>query len=601
VTDSGICFPRFTAGFLQRQDAIVNFTGLKKLLQDISAILDRREKTALWRLILFDVIISVLDIAFLVILLYIVHFYTEVHPTPAKPHSLFSLYERSPLVMMGVFFALFALKNLAGFLVLRLQFRFVYGVASRLSEGNLVQYLDGDLYQYVQVNSSVHMRKINQQPIEFGHYVLGGLQQIVSQSLLILITVMATLLFSPVLFLLLFVILTPPIILTGFLIKRKMSATRKMAKPFSEKSLQYLQESLSGFIESNIYNSKGFFIERYAAYQGKFNEFLGQQQVIQNIPSRLIEVFAIFGFFVLILINSYTGNTNTIQLITIGAFMGAAYKIIPGVVKILNSLGQIRTYGFTVTELAGDLAGEPAGRRDVLRAGEEAAVQTGGRVPRPAGIGSVGFSDVTFRYEDKPVLKDLSFQLERGECIGLSGMSGKGKTTVVNLLLGFSEPCRGVISINGNSTQAEERREYWQHVAYVKQQPFMINDSILRNIVLAEKATDPERLDQVIRAVGLDGVKGVFPEGLDTILTENGRNISGGQRQRIAFARALYKQADLLILDEPFNELDEASEREMLRHCRALAQAGKTILLITHNKESFSFCHKIISLDEPSS
>jgi ABC-type multidrug transport system fused ATPase/permease subunit len=568
---------------LPSECAIVNFAGLKKLLRDISTILDRREKAALWRLILLDVLISVLDIGFLIMLLYIVHFYTEEHHAPAKPHSLFGWFEKSPLLPMGVFFALFALKNLAGFLVLRLQFRFVYGVASRLSENNLVHYLDGDFHDYIHVNSSVHMRKINQQPIEFGHYVLGGLQQIISQSLLILITVTATLVFNPVLFLLLFVILTPPIILTGFLIKRKMSVTRKMAKPFSEKTLQYLQEALSGFIEGNIYKSKRFFIERYSAYQGKFNDFLGQQQVIQNIPSRLIEVFAIFGFFVLVLINSYTGNTSTIQLITIGAFMGAAYKIIPGVVKILNSLGQIRTYGFTVAELAEDQRSPRIKRKE-----------------KREGISSVELSHVSFRYADKTVVNDLSLLMEKGDLIGLSGMSGKGKTTIVNLLLGFSDPCSGAISVNGHVTKAEGRRQYWEHVAYVKQQPFMINDSILRNIVLAEDAADRGRLDQVIKDVGLDGLTGIFPEGLDKILTENGRNISGGQRQRIAFARALYKDADLLILDEPFNELDEASEREMLRHCRNLAQTGRTILLITHNKESFSFCNKIISLDEPS-
>lgn len=592
-TGSGICFRRFTAGFLRRENAFVNFTGLKKLLEDISAILDRREKAALWRLILLDVIISVLDIAFLVMLLYIVHFYTQEHRSPAKPHSLISWFEKSPLLPMGAFFVLFALKNLAGFLVLRLQFRFVYGVASRLSENNLQHYLDGGFHDYVHVNSSVHMRKINQQPIEFGHYVLGGLQQIVSQSLLILITVIATLVFNPVLFLLLFVILTPPIILTGFLIKRKMSATRKMAKPFSEKTLQYLQEALSGFIESNIYKSKQFFIDRYSAYQGKFNYFLGQQQVIQNIPSRLIEVFAIFGFFILVLINSYTGNTSTIQLITIGAFMGAAYKIIPGVVKILNSLGQIRTYGFTATELAEDRSVELAEDRSV-------GLKEDWPAKRAEGIHSIELSHVSFRYADKPVVTDLSLVMEKGDLIGLSGMSGKGKTTVVNLLLGFSDPCSGAISVNGQITKAAGRRQYWEHIAYVKQQPFMINDSILRNIVLAEEAGDRGRLDQVIKDVGLDGLTGVFPEGLDKILTENGRNISGGQRQRIAFARALYKDADLLILDEPFNELDEASEREMLQHCRNLAKAGRTVLLITHNKESFSFCNKIISLDEPS-
>jgi len=88
------------------------------------------------------------------------------------------------------------------------------------------------------------------------------------------------------------------------------------------------------------------------------------------------------------------------------------------------------------------------------------------------------------------------------------------------------------------------------------------------------------------------------PEGLNKLITENGKNISGGQRQRIAFARALYKDADLLILDEPFSELDESSESEMLCYCRKLAGEGKIVLLITHNKKNLSLCHQTLLLDE---
>ena len=89
-----------------------------------------------------------------------------------------------------------------------------------------------------------------------------------------------------------------------------------------------------------------------------------------------------------------------------------------------------------------------------------------------------------------------------------------------------------------------------------------------------------------------------FPEGLNKIITENGKNISGGQQQRVAIARALYKNADLILLDEPFNELDEASETVLLEHFRALAKQGKMVIMITHDKESLGYCNKTISLDE---
>jgi ABC-type multidrug transport system fused ATPase/permease subunit len=573
---------------------------LKKVINNIFAILDRREKTMAGKLILLDVIMSVLDIAFLVMLLYIVHFYTETHH--AQPHSYFpfSLFDRFPLLLIAIFFILFALKNLAGYRALSMQFRFAYAVASRLSKNNMINYLDGTYQDYVDINSSVHNRKINQQPIEFGHYVLGGFQQIISQSLLILMTIVATLVFNPVLFLLLFLILTPPILLTGLLIKKKMNAVRRIAKPVSEKTLQSLQEALSGFIESNVFGRKKFFIDRYSGYQAKFNGFLASQQVIQNIPAKLIEVFAVFGFFILILINSYTGNTSTVQLITIGAFMGAAYKIIPGIVKILNSAGQIRTYAYTAAELAEDRvqAEDRAQAKDRVQA-EDQAEPTVEKMPSDDGIATIAFAGVFFSYGKEPLLNDISMVIDKGDFVGLSGTSGKGKTTLVNLLLGFAEACSGAISVNGVNTGARDRQRYWKYISYVRQQSFMIDDTVLRNIVLDEEADDPAKLDEVIRMTGLEAFTGVFPEGLNKQLKENGKNISGGQRQRIAFARALYKEADLLILDEPFSELDEVSEEKMLDHCRRLAEAGRAVLLITHSKKSLSFCNKIISLNEP--
>lgn len=554
---------------------------MKKIIKDIFSILDRREKIVLGKLILSDVIISVLDIAFLVALLYIVHFYTEGRHAAQLSYFPLTLFNKYPILVIGAFFILFSMKNLAGFKVLRMQLRFVYGVASRLSGKNLLNYLEGSYPDYVNINSSVHTRKISQQPIEFGHHVLGGFQQIVSQSLLVLITIIATIIFKPALFFLLFVILTPPIILTGFLIKRRMNTVRKTAKPISEMTLQYLQEALAGFIEENIYDRKEFFTNRYHGYQARFNQFLASQQVIQNMPSKLIEVFAVFGFFMLIFIDSYMGNASTVQMITIGAFLGAAYKIIPGIVKILNSVGQIKTYGFTAADQMRDQAAQRV-KRGQMR----------------TGISSVTFENVSFSYTEEPVLKHISLVMTKGDFIGLSGMSGKGKTTMVNLLLGFSDPCSGTISMNGILTKGIDRQQYWGCISYVKQQPFMINDSILRNIVLDEQAGDPRKLDEAIEFSGLEELTGIFPEGLNKQLTENGKNISGGQRQRIVFARALYKDADLIILDEPFNELDEASEEKMLLHCRQLTQSGKTILMITHNKKSLSFCNKIVSLNE---
>ncbi|MEO8764215.1 MAG: ABC transporter ATP-binding protein [Ginsengibacter sp.] len=556
---------------------------MKKTAQNIFKILIPAEKGKFTQLVLLDVLISVLDICFLALLLFVVHFYTTEQHTLSGPYLPLKFLNKYPLLLIVVFFILFSVKNFCGFMVFRMQIRFVYGVASRLSQKNLSNYLDGSYSNYINIDSSVHIRAISQQSIEFGHYVLGGLQQIISQSILILITTTVVLIFKPVLFPLLFVVLTPPIMLTGIVMKKKLLAIRKMAKPLSEKTLQYLKEALSGYVESNVYERKNFFSKKYDESQAGFNIFLSEQFSMQNMPSRLIEVFAVLGLFVLILINSFTADSNSIHFIIVGAFMGAAYKIIPGIVKILNSNGQIKTYGFIIKDL---LQSES---EDYPVAKESRHVDT---------MYSIEFKNVSFSYKDELVLDNVSFHVSKEDFAGLTGKSGKGKTTIINLLLGFLEPASGSIHINKVSTTAEMRTHYWKNISYVKQQQLLIYDTILHNITLTEDFYDTQRLENIINIAGLGELIDKYPEKIDKVITEDGKNISGGQRQRIAIARALYKGGSLIILDEPFNELDKTSEKLFLEYFAELSKQGTLIILITHNRESFSFCNKIISLDE---
>jgi ABC-type bacteriocin/lantibiotic exporter with double-glycine peptidase domain len=260
--------------------------------------------------------------------------------------------------------------------------------------------------------------------------------------------------------------------------------------------------------------------------------------------------------------------------------MAAAYKIIPGIVRMLNSAEQVRTYAFTVKDL---LATPRIKREDVVQNEEP--------------IHQVELSRISFRYKHEPVLTDFSMVLSSGEFIGLTGVSGKGKTTIINLLLGFLDPDMGWIAINNKTTNAQDRQEYWSKISYIKQQSFFIHDTVRNNITLQEHY-EKEKLARVIRVTGVDEMTSEHPQGIETIVAENGKNISGGQRQRIILARALYKDADLIILDEPFNELDRVAEDRLLDHFRELSQSGKIVLLITHNPESLNFCNKIISLDE---
>jgi len=188
--------------------------------------------------------------------------------------------------------------------------------------------------------------------------------------------------------------------------------------------------------------------------------------------------------------------------------------------------------------------------------------------------------------------------MNRGDFVGISGSSGLGKTTIINLLLGFLEQDNGIVVINHAETNAVDRQSYWNRISYLKQQSFFINDSILKNVTLTNGNYDAEKLSEVFAFCGIDNVLNQYSEGIHKVITENGKNISGGQRQRLMLARALYHDFDVLILDEPFSELDQTSEKTILTKLELLAKKGKMIIMITHNSTALSFCSKVISLDE---
>ena len=554
---------------------------MKQLISNILGILNQREKVKLGKLVVFDLVIGVMDIAFLGLLLVIINFYTKNTAPPKISFLPPALLNQNSLLLIGIFLLLFSFKNWLGYRMSKSQNFFFYGVASRLSKRNIAHYLNDDYSTFINIDSSIYTRKISQQPVEFSNYILTNLQQILSQGILIFFTIVGICFYHPKSFLSLFLLLLPPVILLAFFIRKKLKFVRANIKVGSQKAIQYLQESLSGFVESNIYRKNDFFIDRFYGYKHQLDENIAIQQTLQILPSRLIEVFAVFGFFILVVINKLSANAPAIDLFTIGIFMAASYKIIPGVIKILNCAGQIKTYQFTLNDLSLTDNKAPAA------------------VAAPPGrhIDSLKFEHVYFKYNDHAILNDVSFQIAPGDFAGISAVSGKGKTTIINLLLGFLEPDCGNIRLNNKRADNSARQTYWDRISYVKQQPFFIHDSILKNITLSDGKYNMYKLDEVLSFCGIDKALEKYPEGIQKIIKENGKNVSGGQRQRIMLARALYHDFDLLILDEPFGEMDDCSEKMILSKLQALAQQGKMILFITHNKASLSYCNKIFSLD----
>ena len=213
-------------------------------------------------------------------------------------------------------------------------------------------------------------------------------------------------------------------------------------------------------------------------------------------------------------------------------------------------------------------------------------------------VSKIEFLHVFYRYpkSDRWIVKDLSFVIEDGEKIALVGMNGAGKTTMIKLLCGLLIPTKGTIRINGVSSTDISREDYYRLFSTVFQDIHLFTASIQKNIVCSDEQIDPIRFDDAVKKSGMDQVAQKFRDGLNTLLVaevdENAVNLSGGQVQKLMLARAIYKNAPILLLDEPTAALDPIAEKNIYLQYNEMAE-GKVSVFISHRLASTVFCDRI--------
>jgi len=222
--------------------------------------------------------------------------------------------------------------------------------------------------------------------------------------------------------------------------------------------------------------------------------------------------------------------------------------------------------------------------------------------PEPLSLpqdGALALDRVCFRYEEdgSPALRDVSFVLRPGSRVAVVGPSGSGKSTLVGLILRFWDPDSGEIRLGGRGVQEYSQEDLRSRIGVVSQDTHVFNDTVRNNLLLADPEADDASLHRAIREAHLADLVEGLPGGLDGYVGEQGQRLSGGERQRLAVARALLKDAPLLVLDEATANLDTVTERELLGTIRELMR-GRTTLQTTHRLVEMETMDEILVLDE---
>jgi subfamily B ATP-binding cassette protein MsbA len=354
---------------------------------------------------------------------------------------------------------------------------------------------------------------------------------------------------------------------------------------------QKTTDELAYVVEENVMAWRS--VRLHAAGAAQANRFHGVSERLRRVSLKAVIAAATMTPLTQVISSVALATVMTIALWQSGhdkTTVGAFIAFIVGLMQLISPIKHLAEISAPITR------GLAALERGVKLIGETPAERGGSFDPgRAVGRIEIAAVGVAYRSDQDPALDGVTLHLEPGETVALVGPSGAGKTTIVNLLPRFIAPTSGRISLDGVDLADWDVAALRRQFALVSQDVSLFNDSVAANVALGA-AVQPERVREALRAANLLDFAEGLPQGIDTIVGHNANELSGGQRQRLAIARAIYKDAPILILDEATSALDSESERLVQQALETLMK-GRTSLVIAHRLSTIERASRIVTLD----
>ncbi|MFZ1977420.1 MAG: ABC transporter ATP-binding protein, partial [Bacteroidota bacterium] len=496
------------------------------------------------------------------------------------------------IIIFGIIiFSLFIIKNGIAYILYSYYNRFIYSLATDLAENNLRRYYSLTFFEYQKTNAAEMLREISTLPVEFAHHIILGSLIILSEAMVLTLFAAGMALLQFRIFMTIISTLLPFVCLAWYISGHVLRKTKETIQQKSPENLNNLSDALLVFQETKLYDKEKYFSDRYISGQRDLNVQLGKLNAANAIPGKLSEVFAIAGILVILfLYYAWEGQLMMSVVTLLTMFIAFAYRVIPSINKILNAAVQMHTYSFTINAM-------PAAQST-----EKRLSQTDYKFcDLPLQFKrSIELRHVNFSYPErrKPVLDNCSLHIAKGEMIGLVGRSGSGKTTLMRIIIQLIVQDSGSLMLDGTELRPADIPSWNRLLAYVTQDSFILSDTIEANIAfgIQNASINTEKVLEVLHSVGLAEFVEKLPLGIHTRIGEQGKNISGGQKQRLILARALYRDAEVFIFDEAMSALDSVSVQDVLGTLSSLHREGKTVIIVSHHRNSVALCSKIYSL-----
>lgn len=370
--------------------------------------------------------------------------------------------------------------------------------------------------------------------------------------------------------------------MTIYQMNREIKKQGIIRSEHSAELLKWLNQGLGSVKETTVMGKKSFFINRFCNAYDKYGQAHAKYQFLTQLPRMFIEILAVGGLLLLVVFKLSLGSNPAEIVPLLGAISLAAFRLMPSATRIISYSNNIQYFLPVLNMIYDDLRAAVNQKVNIdVDSHKKLAFQN-----------KITFQNLEFSYSgtDRKVLSGVSFEIKKGDFVGIIGQSGAGKTTFVDILLGLFCPTEGKILIDGIDVQSDI--DGWRkNLAYVPQSIYLIDGSIKENIALGVDASDVdiELLNRVIGMAELTEFVNNLPDGIETSVGERGVMLSGGQRQRIGIARALYQQPDILILDEATSALDNDTEKSITDTILNL-KGEITIISIAHRLSTLVDC-----------
>ncbi|HEV3477367.1 MAG TPA: ABC transporter ATP-binding protein, partial [Rubrobacteraceae bacterium] len=377
----------------------------------------------------------------------------------------------------------------------------------------------------------------------------------------------------------------PVMLLTNVLFARRARRAFRVTRETVGDVTAGLQEEIVGIREAQAFNRIEANIERFRERNAQNRAANVQAVAITSAFAPTIDVLSTLSTAVVVGFGGYLVVTGTLTVGLLTAFLIYVQQFFRPV-QLASQVYTQAQAALAGAERIYNILDEEPEPHDPLGTPELHEVE-----------GRIEFENVTFAYEPgRPVLHDVSFEVERGQTVALVGPTGAGKTTIANLIPRFYDVSAGSVRVDGHDVREVERRSLREQIATVLQEPFLFSGTVAENIGYGRPGASREEIENAARAVSAHGFISALPEGYDTVLGTGGGTLSGGQRQLVSFARAVLADPRILILDEATSNVDTRTEALIKEALRTLLE-GRTSVVIAHRLSTIRNADLILTIE----